>query len=69
MTSWPYGPWCVVLRPEGSRGRVSGWVGAGEAEFEGRRRGAPRRDGYDGGWTYSSWRRWVNRRMRPQGLR
>jgi len=44
MTSGPYGLWRVVLRPEGSGGRVSSWVGAGEVEIEGRRRGAPRRD-------------------------
>jgi len=40
MTAWPYGLWRMVLRPEGSGGRVSSWVGAGEAECEGRRRGA-----------------------------
>ncbi len=69
MTSWPYRLWRVVLRPEGSGGRVSSWVGAGEAEPEGRRCGAPRRDWMLGGRTYSSWRRWVNRRMSPQGWR
>jgi len=69
MTSWPYGLWRVVLRPEGSGGRVWNWLGAGEAEFEGRCCEAPRRDGYSGGRIYSSCRRWVNRPMRPQGLR
>jgi hypothetical protein len=44
MTAWPYGLWRMVLRPEGSGGRVSSWVGAGEAECEGRRRGASCRD-------------------------
>ena len=69
MTSWPYGLWRAVLRPEGSGGRVSSWVGAGEAEFEGRRCGAPCLDLGFGDRVYSSWRRWVNRRMSPHGLR
>jgi hypothetical protein len=69
MTSWHCGLWRTVFRPEGSGGRVSSWVGVGEAKPEGRRCGARRLALCHGYRIYSSCRRWVNRWISPQGLR